>query len=187
MGARNLPPRNRSAEASLISVGKITKPIGVRGEVKVFPFTRETRDLKRYSYFFLLNTRGQAQKIQPESLEIRSKFAVLKFSGRNRVEDVQDLIGQELYIQEEQLKSLTDDEYFIRDLVGIKVYSTQNECLGVLTDVLELTAQHIYQIIGDDGEILVPAVKEYIVEVNIARRRMVIRMEEEFRHRSGGH
>ncbi len=185
MGARNLPIRNNFPETSFIAVGKITKPVGVRGEVKVLPFTREPGDLKQYRYFFLL-TPGGKQKIQPESLKVRTKFAVLKVAGRNRIEDIQDLIGQELFIREDQLKTLAEGEYYIRDLIGLKVYSLQDECLGELTDVLELSAQHIYQVINGDQEILIPAVKEFIVEVDIARRRMVVRMEEEFRHRPGG-
>lgn len=136
MGAARPPSREGSPRDDLIEIGKITKTVGLGGEVKVVTFTHSPRDLQKYDRFFVVTPDGFSREITVEKMITRSNFAVLKFTAKETLEEVEDLINCGLFIREEQLEPPQQDEYLIRDLIGLRVYSQNGEELGRLHDVL---------------------------------------------------
>ncbi|WP_288175262.1 ribosome maturation factor RimM [Sporofaciens musculi] len=156
----------------LLQVGVITQTHGIRGEVKVFPTTDDAsrfRDLKHV----LLDTGKDTLSLEIENVKFFKQFVILKFKGYDNINDVERYKRCPLLVERSDAAPLDEDEYFITDMIGMQVVTDQGEDFGVLKDVLTTGANDVYMIDHPSaGEVLVPAIKECILEVDIPGRRM---------------
>lgn len=117
---------------------------------------------------------GKEKELKIESVNEIDGSLRLKFFGFNSIEDIQFLIGKKLYVQKDQLYNLPLDTYYIHDLIDSKVY-IENLFFGKLVDVLNLPSNDVYVIIKNDGsEVLIPAVKKYILDFNLDEKKMYL-------------
>lgn len=150
-----------------LQVGIISSTHGVRGEVKVFPTTDDVRRFKRLKEV-ILDTGKEQRVLEIVGVKFFKQFAILKFKGIDNINDIEKYRGQSLYVTRENAVKLKKDEYFIADLIGIKVQDEDGKELGVLNDVIETGANDVYQIEMADGrELLLPAIKQCVLEVNL--------------------
>ena len=159
-----------------LQVGVITSTHGIRGEVKVFPTTDDPsrfEDLKEV----VLDTGKEYRKLAIEGVKYFKQFVILKFKGIDNINDIEKYKGKSLYVTRQNAVKLKKNEYFIADLIDVAVYNEDDTLLGTLTDVLETGANDVYQIKTTDGkEILIPAIKECILSVDIEGRKMVVHL-----------
>ena len=99
-------------------------------------------------------------------------MVILKLKGVDDRNAAEELRESDIYITEEDLRELPEDTFYVRDLIGCKVVNAETEeTLGEIADVLQNSAQDIYQIKTEGGkEILVPAVGDFVEEVNIEEK-----------------
>ena len=156
----------------LLQVGVITQTHGIRGEVKVFPTTDDPtrfQDLKHV----LLDTGKETLPLEIENVKFFKQFVILKFKGYDNINDVERYKRCPLLVERSEAVPLEEDEYYITDMIGIQVTTDEGEDFGVLKDVLTTGANDVYMIDHPSaGEVLVPAIKECILEVDIPGRRM---------------
>ena len=157
-------------------VGVITGTHGLRGEVKVYPTTDEPArflDLEQV----ILDTGREERVLKLRSVKFFKKFVILGFEGMDRIEDVERLKGAELLIPREDAYELEEGEYFIPDLLGLKVVTDDARELGVIRDVIETGANNVYVVKNEDGkEILIPAIPQCILEVSLEEGRMKVHL-----------
>ena len=157
-------------ELSDIEVGKVTRAVGIRGEVSVYPYTDYIERFEELDSVFTDGT-----ELYIESVRYQKNMAVIKFRGiddRNAAEKLRDSV---LTIKRENLRELDEDEYFIFDLIGLEAVDTEGEHIGTVVDVLQNTAQDLYEIQDDAGKKhLVPAVYEIVTDIDVENGRMVI-------------
>ena len=160
----------------LLKVGVITSTHGIRGEVKVFPTTDDAKRFKKLKNVILDNGK---EKIDMEIATVRffKNMVILKFKGIDDINDVEKYKKAELYVTRENAVPLKKDEYFIADLIGIEVTSDEGEALGVIDDVLQTGANDVY-VIKKNGcqDLLVPAIKACIKEVDIENQKMIVHL-----------
>jgi len=102
----------------------------------------------------------------------------VKFKGIDNINDIEKYKGCSLLVDRDQAVKLKRNEYFIADLIGMEVY-TKGSRFGVLKDVMETGANEVYIIESDAfGEVLVPAIKQCILDVNLDENRMEIHLLE---------
>ncbi|MCM1113111.1 MAG: ribosome maturation factor RimM [Muribaculum sp.] len=155
-------------------VGVITATHGVRGEVKVFPTTDDPKRFKRLKEV-ILDTGKEERLLEVEGVKFLKKLVVLKFKGLDRPEDVEKFRQKSLYVTRENAVRLGRDEYFIADLMGLRVFDEDDTEIGVLREVLETGANDVYRIDLKDGrELLLPAIKECVLHVDVAAGEMRI-------------
>jgi 16S rRNA processing protein RimM len=99
---------------------------------------------------------------------------LLKFKGRDRVEDVEELIGCTLYIDKRDLPQLDEGEYYWHELIGMEVRTDTGKPLGTLEKILDTGSNDVYVVRKGEQEVLIPAIREVIREVDVAGSRMVI-------------
>lgn len=158
----------------LLQVGIITQTHGLRGEVKVFP---TTDDVKRFRQLkeVLLDTGKDKLVLEIEGVKFFKNLALLKFKGYDNINDIERYKGKSLYVTRENAVKLKKDEYFIADLIGLEVFDEDGTLLGVLTDVIETGANDVYAVRLTDGrELLLPAIRQCILEVDMEARRMKV-------------
>lgn len=148
-------------------VGVITSTHGVRGEVKVFPTTDDPKRFKRLKDV-ILDTGKDMITLEIEGVKFFKQFVILKFKGIDDINDVQQYRQKSLYVTRENAVRLRKDEYFIADLIGIKVIDENDAEVGVLKDVIETGANDVYEIELEVGKtFLLPAIKQCVLEVNV--------------------
>lgn len=160
----------------LLQVGVITQTHGIRGEVKVFPTTDDVNRFKKLKET-ILDTGKEKITLEVEGVKFFKQFVILKFKGFDNINDIEKYKGKSLYVTRQNAVKLKKNEYFIADLIDVAVYNEDDTLLGTLTDVLETGANDVYQIKTTDGkEILIPAIKECILSVDIEGRKMVVHL-----------
>ena len=166
-------------ENELVTVGRIVKAHGIRGEVKVVPETDDPERFLDFESVFIGTEPGKARaytlkgiRFQPSSKGITVLASFDEVKTRN---DADALVKSRLYVSEGALQ-LEDDEYFLHDLIGCaSSRCTDEEHIGVIKDVLEMPAHFIY-LVDRNGkpDVMIPAVDAFIEEVDLEARRITI-------------
>lgn len=158
----------------LLQVGAITQTHGLRGEVKVFPTTDDVKRFKKLKEV-ILDTGKEKMALEIENVRFFKQFAILKFKGFDNINDIERYKGKSLYVTRENAVKLRKDEYFIADLMGVKIYDEQDAYMGVLKDVIVTGANDVYEIALEDGRtLLLPAIKQCVLDVDMEQRKMKV-------------
>ena len=159
-----------------LQVGVISSTHGVRGEVKVFPTTDDVKRFKRLKEV-ILDTGKEELTLEIEGVKFFKQFVILKFKGYDNINDIEKYKGKSLFVTRANAVRLRKDEYFIADLQGLRVVDDEDKLLGTLRDVMETGANDVYIIDMADGrEVLVPAIKECILHVDVEAGKMQIHL-----------
>ena len=160
-----------------LQVGVISSTHGIRGEVKVFPTTDDPVRFKKLKNV-LLDTGREQLELEVQSVKFFKQFVIVKFKGIDNINDIEVYKGKRLLIPREDAVALGKDEYYIADLIGMEVFTEEGR-LGVLKDVMETGANEVYIIASDEhGEVLVPAIRQCILDVDIKEKKMKIHLME---------
>ena len=157
-----------------MQVGAITRVHGVHGEVKVFPMTDDNRRFKKLKRTFVDTGKGLVE-LECESAKFFKQFVILKFKGYDTIESIEKYCGKGIFVTREDAVQPGKDEYFIADLIDMNAVDEENHLQGVIKDVLSTGANDVYEIELDDGrQLLLPAIKECILDVDVKGRLMKI-------------
>lgn len=160
----------------LLQVGVISSTHGVRGEVKVYPTTDDVNRFKKLKKV-ILDTGREQLELELQGVKFFKQMVILKFKGIDNINDIEKYKGKSLYVTREHAVKLKKDEYFIADLIDMKVFLEDGTEFGTLTDVMKTGANDVYCIQTEKyGEVLIPAIGECIMQVDIEERRMTIHL-----------
>lgn len=160
----------------LLQIGAITSPHGLKGEVKVFPITDDVNNFKKYKKV-ILDTGKEQITLEIGGVKFFKNFVILKFKGIDDINDVEQYKKMGLWIRREQSEPLNKGEYFIADLIDLQVFTEDGKLFGILKDVIQTGANDVYIIATKEhGEVLVPAIKDCILNVDIDEKRVDIHL-----------
>ena len=165
----------------LYQVGSITQTHGIRGEVKVFPLTDDISRFKNMKNLLLDAGKEGYISLEVENARPQKNLVILKFKGIDNIIDIEKYKGHGLYVTKDNRVDLKEDEYFIADLIGCDVFldSDKDNKFGTISDVMETGANDVYEITLESGKtVLVPAIKDCILDVDIEGGRMEIHLME---------
>ncbi len=151
-------------------VGIITSTHGLHGEVKVYPTTDDVKRFGRLKKVTLDTGKAQTSGmvLEIESVKYFKQFAILKFRGIDRIEDAEKYRRASLLVPRSDAVRLKKDEYFVADLIGLTVLDEDGTQIGILKDVIETGANDVYSIgLSDGRELLLPAIKQCVLEVDV--------------------
>ena len=161
-----------------LQVGVISSTHGVRGEVKVFPTTDDANRFRKLKTV-ILDTGREHLTLEIEGVKFFKQFVILKFKGIDNINEIEKYKGRSLLVDREHAVKLKKNEYFVADMIGISVFTEDGKPFGILKDVMETGANDVYIIESPEyGEVLIPAIRQCILEVDIENQRMVIHLME---------
>ena len=161
-----------------MQVGIITSTHGVRGEVKVYPTTDDPRRFRRLKEV-VLDTGKEKMNLEIEGVKFFKQFVILKFKGLDNINDIEKYRQKSLYVTRKNAVRLQRDEYFIADLIGLKVQDEDGKELGTVKDVIETGANDVYEVEMADGRsLLLPAIKQCILNVDVENGMMQVHVLE---------
>lgn len=154
-----------------IKIGKIVNAVALRGEVKVYHYTDYKERFEEIGEI-LVESKGKYQPYRIENVRYQKNTAILKLKGVNDRNMAEALKERDIYITEDELRELPEDTFYVKDLIGCSVFNADTgKLLGAIKDVLQNSAQDIYQIELLNGkEALIPVVGEFVKEVNIEEK-----------------
>ena len=151
----------------LLQVGVITQPHGVRGEVKVFPTTDDPVRFKKLKKV-ILDTGKEKLDLEVEHVKFFKQFVIVKFKEFDNINDIERYKRCPLLVTRANAVPLEEDEYFVADMIGMKVITEDGTEFGTLSDVMETGANDVYVIDSKEhGEVLMPAIKECVLNVDM--------------------
>lgn len=159
-----------SEQAPDVTIGAVVAPFGIRGEVKVKLETDFPERYEELDEVWLQPRFGAGRMVGIESVRFHKGGALVKFRGYDDRTAVEELRGAELRIDESQLAELEPDQFYIHDLLGLNVYTTEGAHLGEITEVLQSPGNDVYV----TPKVLIPALKQVVKEIDLAGRRMII-------------
>ena len=163
---------------SEIQVGVITQTHGLKGEVKVFPTTDDPERFEDLECV-MADTGRSREKLFIDSVRYFKQFVILKFRDKDSIEDVQQLKSAKLLIPREEAEKLEPGEFFIADIIGMKVITDDGQTLGELSGVMQTGANDVYNVKTPDGkEILLPAIDSCILSVDTKNGIMTVHIME---------
>ena len=152
-------------------IGQITNTHGLKGEVKVRPFTESPKRFEKLK-FILIDFNGDLKKFEIESVRYQKEdIVLLKLKGIDVIEDAEKLKNLYIKIPRSEAKETKIDEFFIADLIGCEVYD--KELIGVLDDVFTAGGSDVY-VVKRDGkkDLLIPAIKSVIKKIDVENKRI---------------
>lgn len=158
-------PAGRAAGETVL-LGRITKPHGIRGEVKVHPFSGRPENFLQYRNVLLGPEEGGDRiPYRIEQARVQGKQVLLQLSGCTDRNGAEALVGRQVWLRREDLPAPDDDEFYLLDLEGKRVVTADGLQLGQVTGFLETSAHDILIITGKSQEYLVPVQKGFIVTI----------------------
>lgn len=155
------------AREEILQVGVITSPHGVRGEVKVFPTTDDPKRFKKLKQV-LLDTGKGYDTLKIEGVKFFKNMVIVKFKGLDTMDDAERYRQKSLFVTRENAVRLSRNEYFIADLIGLRVIGEDGDEIGTLRDVMQTGANDVYVVERKEGgELLLPAIRQCVLEVDI--------------------
>ncbi len=157
-------------------IGEITKPQGVRGELKLRPVTCDPGRFEGLERAYLL----EEGNYRPVKISVRRAGAdavFFRMEGVNSRDDAERYRGQALYIDRAHAVALDGDSSFICDLIGLLGKLSDGGDIGVLRDVLQPGGNDVYVFEKDGREVLVPALKSVVLKVDLVAGEMLLDAE----------
>lgn len=154
-----------------MSIGQITKPHGVRGEVKVLSLTDSLERFKELDKVLI-----DGKEVTITSVKLQSDRAILKLEGVDSMDAAEEYRNKYLEVRREDAMALDEDCYYIADLLDCFVYDTEGEELGKVYDVIETGSNDVYWVKGQGKkEVLIPALKTIVEKVDIENNKIIIK------------
>lgn len=155
----------------LVSVGKITSPHGVRGEVKVALLTDFPERIYRLQKIYLVRDQEVRGPYTVAGARLSSGKAILKFAETGDRDAATELKGWEVAVTKSEAVELPPGHYYHFQLVGLPVYTLKGEYLGRVSEIINLPANDVYAVKKETGEeLLLPATHEVVTEVNLEEK-----------------
>ena len=147
-----------------LQVGIITASHGLKGEVKVYPTTDDPARFRRLKQV-ILDSGKETRTLEIEGVKFFKQLVILKFKGLDDINDGDNAVR------------LKKDEFFIADLIDMTVETEDGTVLGTLRDVITTGANDVYEVtLLQGGSVLIPAIKECILEVDVEQARMRVHL-----------
>ena len=164
-----------TAHTDLVTIGKIERPFGVRGEFKVRSLSDVPGRLDQLKQVQVLRPTGQMVDRTVTGVRRAGSTYIMGLVGVTTPEEAATLRGGLLQVPRAPAAVLAADVYFECDLIGLAVETEQGDEVGVLEAILEIPDNRIFVVRKGTKEILIPAAKSFVASVDLKRRRMVVR------------
>ncbi len=163
-----------SSEPRFLVIGRITKPHGKRGEVRVEILS----DLpERFNWLEVVYLGEEGSRpVRVESVRFHKSWALLKLEGYDSRLAAERLRSTLLSVAEDEGIPLEEGEYYLYQLIGLSVYSDEGAYLGKLQEVLETKANNVFIVEADQREILLPDIDEVVKDIDFDLGRMTVKI-----------
>ena len=159
-----------------LEIGQIVNTFGVKGMVKVNPFTDDITRFDKLKKVYICK-KASMEEVEIEEVKYHKNMVLLKIKGINDMNQAEKCNGLYLKIHRKDAIKLPKDTYFIADLLGLEVYTDEGVLLGKVDDIYNTGSNDIYVVKDDLGkQILLPGTKEVLKEISLEKEKIVVHL-----------
>ena len=162
----------------LFEFGKVVGTHGLKGDLKVRSHTPGSAALLEADRVFLRDSSGQVVSCEPVRMSPHKGNILLRLAGFDQVETASQLVGSEVLMQLSELPELDEDENYWYQLQGMSVSDRARGDIGRIEKMFTTAAHDVYVVQGRFGEVLIPAVEAFVLEVDTDREQMLVDLPE---------
>ena len=157
------------ASGRFVVIGQALKPFGVKGELKILPFTESSYAFEKSAVLIFGDIPYRVRRIR-----CQKEAVVVSLDGVDSPEAAAELRGRLVKTEQENLPPKEEDEYYWFELIGMNVYTLDGLDLGVITEIIPTGANDVICVEGQRGEVLLPVIDEVIVNVSVPEGKVVV-------------
>ena len=157
-----------------LEIGQIVNTFGIKGMVKVKPFTDDIGRFDELKTVYVEKNSTQTE-YEIEEVKYHKDMVLIKFKGIDKVEQAEMLRNSYLTISRDSVEKLEEGRYYIVDLLGLEVYTDEQVLLGTLEDIFNTGSNDIYVVKDKQGkQILLPAIQDVIKQIDIENKKIIV-------------
>ena len=157
---------------TVFRIGQIVNTQGLKGEVRVYPYTDDINRFDELEYFYI--DKNLNNKYEVERVRYKGNMFIMKIKYIDSIELAEKLKTKNMYIGREQGRELDEGEFFVSDLIGLDVFTVDGEKVGVLKDVLQHAINDVYVVSSGEKEYLIPSIEKFVPTIDLDQNKMII-------------
>lgn len=157
---------------TVFRIGQIVNTQGLKGEVRVYPYTDDINRFDELEYFYI--DKNLNNKYEVERVRYKGNMVIMKIKDIDSIELAEKLKTKNMYIGREQGRELEEGEFFVSDLIGLDVFTVDGEKVGVLKDVLQHAINDVYVVSSGEKEYLIPSIEKFVPTIDLDQNKMII-------------
>ena len=165
---------NRGSPENLLLAGKVERPHGLDGRLRVRSYLESEKSFLRSGTIFLKPRKGGTRAFTVSSVRPHKNAFLLTLKELDTLKEAEEYKGAALFIKRDTLVHKENNEYFWVELIGLKVYLETGEYIGTIHQILPTGANDIYVVRDGEKEVLVPAIHDVVKEVNLDDGKIII-------------
>lgn len=150
---------------TVFRIGQIVNTQGLKGEVRVYPYTDDINRFDELEYFYI--DKNLNNKYEVERVRYKGNMVIMKIKDIDSIELAEKLKTKNMYIGREQGRELDEGEFFVSDLIGLDVFTVDGEKVGVLKDVLQHAINDVYVVSSGEKEYLIPSIEKFVPTIDL--------------------
>lgn len=153
--------------ADLVLLGKVTKPHGIRGEVKVYPYSGEPENFLRYPRVQIsVDEDAELVEYTVTRARVQKNIVLMQFENCITRNDADALVGSLLYVAEDELPEPAEDEFYLRELEGRQMVTKDGQLIGTVTGLQFNAGQDLAEVSDGKNRYTIPLVAEFILSID---------------------
>lgn len=162
----------------LLEIGKIVKPVGLKGRMKVVSYIESPHVLESLQDVFVQRRDRGPDFYQIKDIKVAKKSFFLELDGIENSDTAELLVGCHVLISSDKLEALPEGEYYWRDIIGLEVHTEDGKMLGKIEHIIATGSNDVYVCTGGEREILIPAIEDVIKKIDLSEGIMIVELLE---------
>lgn len=164
---------------NFLLIGKIVGTHGIMGTLKVYSYAESISAFENESSLLIINTEGVENTFEIESVKPHKRILLLSLAGVNNRKHALALTGAKIFIDKSKLPEIDGNSYYWFDLIGLSVFTLKDKLLGKVDSIITTGSNDVYVVKdSDNSEILIPALKSVILNINLEHQKMLVDLPE---------
>ncbi len=155
-------------------MGKVVRPHGIEGALRIESYAQSEESFLNAGTVLLRSSSGETREYAVASVRPHKNILLMKLEGLNTLEEAETYRGATILIKRDCLPREGEEEYFWHELIGLEVYLSGGDYVGILKHILPTGSNDIYVVQEGRSEVLIPAIHDVVKEIDLINNRMVI-------------
>ncbi len=162
----------------LLAIGRVVKAFGIRGEIVVQPMTPSPARFKKLRAVYLGKVPNEARAAVIDRIQVGPRGVRMSVAGVADRTAAELVVGELVFVDDEQKIEPPRGSYFVYDVLGMSVEDRDGRIYGTVKDILKMPAHDVYVVERSGTEFMIPAVKEFIIDIDVQSRCMKVKLIE---------
>ena len=159
-----------------LEIGQIVNTFGIKGEVKINPFTDDIKRFDKLKTIYIENKKVK-KEYKIENVKYHKNMVIMKIKDIDTIEQAEELRNAYILIDREDEEPLEDGIYYIVDLIGLEVYTDEGKLLGKVDDIFNTGSNDIYVVKDEFGkQILLPGIPDVLKQVDLEHKKITVHL-----------